>query len=195
MKTSGIILCGGRGRRLGGVDKGWLEYRGRPLVEQALGRIKGQVDDIVISANRNLDRYRALGYTVVSDEIEDYQGPLAGIAAALPHCHHDTVIVVACDMPLLPDDLTARLTAALASHSACFAWDGKREQYLASAFGTQAANHLKDYLARGERSVQGWFAELDCVRVDFSDCPERFHNINRLEDAAEPVMKHKKSPL
>ena len=181
MKTSGIILCGGRGERVGGIDKGWLEYRGRPLVEQVLQRLQPQVSDVVISANRNLERYRALGHTAVSDEWENYQGPLAGIAAALPHCRHDACVVVACDMPLLPLDLGERLSAVLKSHRACCAWDGSREQYLAAGLQKEVHSSLEHYLASGRRSVRGWFEALDYRRVDFSDCPDLFLNVNRLE--------------
>ena len=104
-KISCIILAGGEGKRVGGVDKGLLEYKNRPLIEYIINTIRPQVDDIVISANRNHDRYKQYSSKVVSDKSEKYLGPMAGIDAALPHCKHDWVLIIACDTPLLAADI------------------------------------------------------------------------------------------
>ena len=107
-KVSCIILAGGEGKRVGGVDKGLLEYRGKPLIEHVIEKVSPQVDDIVISANRNTKRYQLYSQKVISDESEQYLGPLAGINAALTHCQHDRVLIVACDTPFLPSDIIYR---------------------------------------------------------------------------------------
>lgn len=183
MTTSGIILCGGRGRRAGGIDKGWLDHEGQPLIERMLERVRPQVDDIVISANRSLDRYRELGCSVVRDELDDFQGPLAGIAAALPLCAHPQVLVVACDLPNLPLDIAHSLTTALEGQDVAYAWDGKREQYLVAALHTRLGDSLDAYLAAGHRSVRGWYQQLNTQRVDYSADVEAFLNVNEVTAA------------
>ncbi len=100
-----IILAGGKGKRVGGADKGLLEYKDKPLIEHIVNTIKPQVDDIVISANRNTERYKNYAQKVIADKAGEYLGPLAGIDAALPHCRHDWVLIVACDTPFLPGDI------------------------------------------------------------------------------------------
>ena len=180
MPCSAIILCGGRGARVGGVDKGLLQYRGSTLVERVLDRIAPQADEIIISANRNREQYESLGHQVVGDKLDDYQGPLAGLQAALPGCKHESVLVVACDMPQLPADLSQRLLPPLEACQLTYAWDGEREQYLVAALHRSLMASLEAYLASGGRSVHGWYSSLDCRSVDFSHSPEAFHNINQL---------------
>lgn len=183
MACSAIVLCGGRGSRAGGKDKGLLPWGNSSLVEEVLARVAGQVDDIVISANRNRDRYEALGYPVIDDVLPDYQGPLAGLQAALGSCRHPTVFVTACDTPRLPEDVVARLLAPLEHCDISFAWDGEREHYLVAALHRRLASSLSSYLAAGNRSVRGWYDTLRCERVDFSDTPDAFLNINQLAEA------------
>ncbi len=178
MPCSAIILSGGRGSRAGGEDKGLLDHHGTPLVEQVLERLAPQVDDIIISANRNLERYGTRGHTVVSDQLQGFQGPLAGILACLPHCRHPLTLVVPCDVPGLPLDLAARLLPMLEDQEACYAWDGARDQYLCAGLHCTLTNSLRAYLASGQRSVHRWYAGLRCRRVDFSDRPDAFANIN-----------------
>ncbi len=183
MHCSGIVLCGGRGTRVGGADKGLLEVEGRPLVQQVVERLSPQVDDLVISANRNRQHYAALGYPVISDDLDNYQGPLAGILACLPRCRHEHVIVVPCDMPDLPDALVSRLLAGLRDRDVSYAWDGSRDQFLVAAWRRGLAPALADFLGSGARAVHAWYAGLAVERVDFAEHPERFANINRLPSA------------
>ena len=107
-KFSCIILAGGEGKRVGGVDKGLIEYKNRPLVEHVIDAVNPQIDDLVISANRNIELYKRYCKKVISDESEQCLGPLAGIYAALPHCQHEQVLVVPCDTPFLPKDIIKR---------------------------------------------------------------------------------------
>lgn len=100
-----IILAGGEGKRVGGVDKGLIEYRNKPLIEHVIDAVSPQVNELVISANRNITRYKNYSDKVISDDLQHYLGPLAGINAALPHCAHDRVLVVPCDTPFLPEDI------------------------------------------------------------------------------------------
>ena len=177
---SGIVLAGGRGRRMGEVDKGWIELAGRPLVQHVLGRFAPQVDDLVISANRSLERYRALGHVVVTDILSDFAGPLAGLHAALPHTHHDLVATVPCDCPRLPLDLVVRLRTALESAQAdiAVAWAGGRVQPVFCLCRRSVWESLDTFLASGERKVEAWHARLQHAQAQFDDQPDAFRNIN-----------------
>jgi molybdopterin-guanine dinucleotide biosynthesis protein A len=178
--VSGIVLAGGRGRRMGEVDKGWIELAGRPLVERVLDRFAPQVDDIVISANRGLERYRALGHLVVTDTLPDFAGPLAGLQAALPHARHELVATVPCDCPYLPLDLVARLRVALEAGQADIAMAGAGGQVhpVFCLCRRSVWNSLDAYLAAGGRKVREWYASLRCVEAPFDDQPNAFRNIN-----------------
>src|SRR3990172_9232766 len=112
-KITGVILAGGEGRRMGGVDKGLRELRGKPMIQWVLERFAPQVDAVLINANQNLDVYARFGHPVVTDEIGGYAGPLAGLQCALNTARHPLVATVPCDSPFLPSDLVARLPAAL----------------------------------------------------------------------------------
>jgi molybdopterin-guanine dinucleotide biosynthesis protein A len=180
MKASGIILAGGRGLRVNGADKGLLPWGQGTLVEAAIKALQPQVDDILISANRNMAHYQSLGYSVVSDTIEGYQGPLAGILAALPQCRQDVAVIIPCDSPTLPGDLADRLLAPLQAEELdlSFVHDGSRDQYLLTAVKLRCLDNLQRYLLEGGRSVRGWHQHLHCQAVDFSDCPDAFLNLN-----------------
>ena len=186
-QVTGLILAGGRGRRWGGQDKGLIEIAGKTMVEHVLERVRPQVATIIISANRNLDSYRGFGCPVIEDTDGDFDGPLAGIAAGLAAAKTEWVTVVPCDSPLVPQDLVARLVAAVADdpHRIAIAYDGEREQQLFGLLHRSRLSALEDYLASGERSAARWFASQGPALVDFSDCPENFRNINRPDDRAE----------
>ena len=115
---TGVILAGGRGSRMGGVDKGLQDLQGRPLVQWVLERLAPQVDSVLINANRNLPRYAGFGCPVLPDLIPDFAGPLAGLQAALAGAATPLVATVSCDSPLLPADLVRRLQEALAAADA-----------------------------------------------------------------------------
>ena len=118
LPITGVILAGGRGTRMGGVDKGLKRLRGRPMVEWVIERLAPQVDEVLINANQNLDAYAALGYRVIPDEIGGYAGPLAGLHRGLSQAAHDLVATVPCDSPFLPADLIRRLAGELSARQA-----------------------------------------------------------------------------
>ena len=180
MGTTAIILAGGEGTRLAGQDKGWLMYRSRPLIEQVLGRLEHQVDEIVISCNRNEARYQSLGYTTVTDADQDFRGPLAGIAAAAPLCHCDYVLLCPCDTPQLPADLVARLLHGLqqSDADAAIPQDAVGPQYLSTLLRRPAIATAAQSLAANTRAVKRWLATLRTVAVDFGDEETGFLNIN-----------------
>src|SRR5258706_1664052 len=109
VKVSGVVLAGGQGRRMGGVDKGLQLLHGKPVVAHVLARFAPQVGEIVINANQNAAEYAKFGHRVVADEIGGFSGPLAGLHAGLLAASHPLVVTVPCDSPFLPDDLVSRL--------------------------------------------------------------------------------------
>jgi molybdopterin-guanine dinucleotide biosynthesis protein A len=178
-----IILAGGEGRRVSGQDKGLVLYKGRPLIEHVVETIKPQVDHIVISANRNLTSYQQYSEKVVSDDQTDYMGPLAGIAACLPYCSHPLTLIVACDLPLLPDDLVSRLYDAMAEPSdppvISIATVNQRHQ-LALLIKTDLQAGIEQRLAENRLKLIEWVESQYYKTVAFDDQAQAFANLNTL---------------
>lgn len=179
-----VILAGGQGRRMGGQDKGLLEFNGKPLIEHILGNVSAQCRTIYINANRNIDRYAHYGRPVLSDELGDFQGPLAGFSTALAHVPTPLVQTLPCDCPFLPNDLITRMLESLnTSHSdIAVAHDGQRLQPVYALIKTDLKQSLKDFLNSGDRKIDRWFAHNKMVNVDFSDARQLFENLNSPED-------------
>jgi molybdopterin-guanine dinucleotide biosynthesis protein A len=184
---TGIVLAGGRGRRVGGADKGWIEWSGRPLIEHVIARLRPQVAEIVVSANRNRERYQSLGVTVMADsaELEDYAGPLAGIRSALSQVATRWALVVPCDAPRLPNDLAQRLAAGLEGGKAAAAEVAGRIEPLFCLLATDLWLDLDRAITSGERSVFRWLDSVGASRVWFADASE-FANFNTLDDMKAP---------
>ena len=181
----GAILAGGRAKRLGGVDKGLVEIHGRPLVSWIIEVLAPQVDGVLINANRNGDRYRQYGFPVVPDRLPDHQGPLAGIAAVLAEVPPGgAALTVPCDSPSPPADLAARLSAALDAGEGdlAVAHDGERLQPVHALIPATLRVSLDAFLASGGRKVERWLAGHRVAVVDFSDCRDRFINLNHPGD-------------
>ncbi len=181
---TGVVLAGGLGRRMGGVDKGLVEFRGRTMVEQVLERLRPQVDELIINANRNGERYAAFGYPVFADAIEGFAGPLAGLHAGLSRASHPLVATAPCDSPFLPADLVARLHAALAAAGADLAVARTFDQPhpVFCLCRRHVLPHLEAFLAAGGRKVDLWYATLKIVEVRFDDEEEAFRNINTRDE-------------
>lgn len=187
VQPSGItacILAGGQGRRMGGIDKGLLEWQGRPLIEHLLRAIEPQVGAVLINANRNPDAYRRYGHPLARDQLEGYQGPLAGIAACMSRADSEYIVTLPCDGPRLPSDYIARLTSALArgDNPIAVAHDGERLQPVHALLPIALLPDLKAFLDSGQRKVDIWYSEHGYTPADFSDRPGVFANINRPED-------------
>jgi molybdopterin-guanine dinucleotide biosynthesis protein A len=165
---------------MGGEDKGLVALNGRAMVEHVVSRLRPQVGKLLISANRNQERYAALGFTVVPDVLADYQGPLAGMAAALQAATTPYVVTVPCDSPLIGDDVVARLAQALARDDAdvSVAHDGSRMHPVFLLLKRSLLPSLLDFLDAGERKIDRWFARHRVAQADFQDCPETFANVN-----------------
>lgn len=185
-RITGLILAGGAGRRVGGRDKGLLKWRDRMLVAQVLERLRPQVGPVLISCNRNFDQYAALGTATVADTRRDFQGPLAGLEAAIPHIQTEFLLLVACDTPLLPTDLCNRLMDSLADEHGeaadlSYAHDGERGQYLCAVIRSSCLPSLHQHLDAGHHSVRHWYQTMACQVVDFSDEAQGFRNYNYLD--------------
>ena len=187
-KISGIILAGGQARRMGGTDKGLQLLRGKPLVAWVLERLAPQVDELLISANRNLDEYARFGYRVISDEknggIEKFAGPLAGLQRGLKEAIHPLVITVPCDSPFLPADLAQRLYAALKRENTQLAVAKTFDQPhpVFCLCRRDLLPHLDAFLKTGGRKFDAWYSTLKVAEVNFDDEAEAFGNINTPEE-------------
>ena len=173
---TGLILAGGQGSRMGGVDKGLVPLRGRPLVEHVLERLRPQVGSLMISANRNLAQYRTLDLPVWPDELTGHPGPLAGLAAGLSHSTTTWLVTAPCDTPGLPDDLVARLAAAAVAADAEIAMaatpddSGRlRSQPVFALVCTGLLDSLRAFLDDGGRRVEQWMQAHRRTVVRFED--------------------------
>ena len=178
--VTGVILAGGRALRMGGEDKGLVLLRDRPMIQWVLDRLSPQVTKILISANRNKAQYAELGYRIVSDNANDFQGPLAGIAAALAQTDTPWLVSVPCDSPLIPLDLIGRLhdQVVRGGARAGAAHDGKRLQPVFSLVHRDLLGDLVAYLEGGERKIDRWLERHAFQSVDFTDRQEMFLNVN-----------------
>ena len=169
---------------MGGSDKGLAPLAGRPMIEHVIEALRPQVGSILLSANRNQERYARYGHPVIADDLGDYPGPLAGVAAALRQCTSGFLVTVPCDAPLLPPDLVARLLAAREADDADAAvvHDGRRLQPVFLLLHRRVAPSLEVYLADGGRRVDAWLSQLRTAVADFSDRAAAFVNVNEPDE-------------
>jgi molybdenum cofactor guanylyltransferase len=188
---TGLVLAGGRGSRMGGVDKGLQTHRGLPLAMHALLRLQPQVGPVLVNANRNLAAYESFGAPVWPDPIEDYAGPLVGFIAGLEHCETPWLLAVPCDTPDFPLDLAERLAQTAVSHDAEIAYPVTTE----ADGGTQShpvfclmraglLEHLLTFVKSGGRKIDAWFAQHRAVGVPFPDA-QAFFNANTPQELAQ----------
>jgi len=182
VSVTGIVLAGGLGRRMGGVDKGLQDLRGKPMVQWVLERFSPQVDEIVINANQNRERYAALGHAVVADDIGGFAGPLAGLHAGLKAATHELVATVPCDSPFLPQDLVSRLEKNLGDNDLAVAKTGEQAHPVFVLTRRGIVQNLEGFLASGGRKIDAWYASLRVVEVSFDDEADAFRNINTREE-------------
>jgi len=179
-RITGLVLAGGLGRRMGGVDKGLSLLDGEPLVEHIIRRLAPQVGQLIINANQNHDIYAGFGYPVVGDRIEGHAGPLAGLEAGLAACTTPYLLTVPCDSPLLPADLVSRLAACLTAHKASIAVARTGEQLhpVFSLIRSDELPELQAFINAGGRRMEAGLRRLCWAPCPFDDCPEAFANIN-----------------
>ncbi|AUT58913.1 molybdenum cofactor guanylyltransferase MobA [Paraburkholderia terrae] len=194
-EITGLLLAGGRGMRMGGVDKGLQMLHGEPLALHVMRRLAPQAGPLLISANRHTARYAELGEpfhaTVISDTLPDFPGPLAGLLAGLRAARTPFVLSAPCDTPGFPADLAERLATALDARDSGIATvtttDAQGDTSIHPVFAlvrTSLADDLEGFLQAGERKVRTWYARHRAVEVAFPD-ERTFYNINSLQELAD----------
>lgn len=194
---TGLVLAGGRGARMGGVDKGLQPFNGEPLALHAVRRLRPQVGALMLNANRNLADYEAFGAPVWPDGLADYPGPLAGFLSGLDHCTTPWLLTVPCDTPLFPTDLAARLAEAASGSNAEIAMASapetegdpvQRPQPVFCLLRAELRDSLRRYVDAGGRKVHAWTAQHRTVLVPFGrpgdarDARDAFFNANTLAE-------------
>jgi molybdopterin-guanine dinucleotide biosynthesis protein A len=186
-----IVLAGGRGTRMGGVDKGLQLFNGRPLALQAKQRLASQVGRVIINANRNLDAYRTLGCDVYPDDDAEFAGPLSGFAVGLAHCETPYLLTVPCDSPRFPIDLAHRLAINMQKdleqddYDIAMAAQGGWTQPVFCLIKRTLLPDLLEFMASGKRKIDAWTAQHKTVIVNFDephDDPLAFANVNTLSE-------------
>ena len=180
---TGVVLAGGRARRMGGEDKGLVVYHGRPLVAYALDALRMVTGTILINANRNLEKYAHFGYSVIEDLTESFDGPLAGLLSAMRSAQTEYVLTAPCDCPHVDGALLGRLYDSMLAEEAelCAAFDGERLHPVFLIAQCRLADDLAAYLASGQRKMETWLKSHQLALADYSDHPEMFVNINTRE--------------
>jgi molybdopterin-guanine dinucleotide biosynthesis protein A len=183
---SGLVLAGGQGSRMGGVDKGLQPFRGKPMVAHVIERLAPQVDELLINANRNPEDYARFGHQVIADEIAGFAGPLAGFERGLAHARGELVVTVPCDSPFLPTDLVARLHERLESAKAelAVAKTGDQSHPVFCLMRREVLASLQQFLGSGQRKIDKWYSALRVEEVAFDDEADAFLNINTREELA-----------
>ncbi|MFL9877607.1 molybdenum cofactor guanylyltransferase MobA [Herbaspirillum rhizosphaerae] len=190
-QITGLILAGGRGSRMGHVDKGLQAFRGKPLAAHALERLSPQVHCLAINANRHENDYAALGAEfhalVWPDLLSDFPGPLAGLHSGLTHCSTDYLAAVPCDSPLLPADLVARLAERMEQNNADAALAvtghyGQQQRHpVFCLLKKTLLPLLTQFLQDDGRKMERWFAGIRTAEVHFDD-ETAFSNVNTLQE-------------
>ncbi len=190
-QITAVILAGGLARRMSGQDKGLIEICGRPMIEHIIAALTPQLDSILINANRNLDQYRRYGYPVIEDVMGDFFGPLVGMASGMQATNTDYILTVPCDSPFIPPVLVERLFRELQAQQAdiSVAHDSRRMQPVFALLPRRLLPSLMTYLEDGGRKIDTWYAEHQLARVDFSDWPDAFINVNTPNEKASVERK------
>ena len=183
-QVTGVILAGGKGRRMQGADKGLVDMSGKPMITYVIRALAPQVSTVLINANRNLEKYQAFGYPVITDTRQGYHGPLAGMASCMEHAKTGYIITAPCDSPNIPGDYVSRMQGCLAAAHAdlCVAAGKGRLQPVFALIRTALLQSLESFLQGDERKIDIWFNSQNMTTCDFSDRPDFFTNINTPDD-------------
>ena len=193
-RITGIILAGGRATRMGGHDKGLVQINNQAMIVYVIDALRPQVAGIVLNVNRNKSMYKKFGYPIVADDLAGFQGPLAGMAAAMNKVSTDYIFTCPCDGPLLADDIVARMFTTINDQGAeiCVANDGDRMQSVCALINCRLRESLFVYLAGEDRKIEHWYKQHKLAQADFSDKKHCFLNANRPQDL-ETISKHLKN--
>ena len=184
--VTGVILAGGKGRRMGGNDKGLLQYKQQPLITYAINTLKPQVDALLINANRNIEQYQRFNYPVIEDSLDNFCGPLAGMLSAMKAVDTDYILTAPCDSPNISPQLRQRMMETMLVEQAdlAVAHDGERLQPVFCLLPCHLQDELEQHLEQGGRKIDLWLAQHKMAVVDFSDQAGSFINFNHPEDVS-----------
>ena len=177
---SAIILAGGKGKRVGGQDKGLLPYKNKTLVKHVIDAVEPLANEIIISANRNIKNYEAYGYRVVPDTDNNYQGPLAGLAAALPYCRNKKIFITPCDMPLLSIEVFQQLSNGLKEQSLCIAEADNKLQPV-FLMNKKLLASIEQFLKNDQLRLMQW-AKAQQPNIARFPASNYFRNFNSIND-------------
>ena len=190
-EITGLLLAGGRALRMGGIDKGLIPFQGKPLIEHAINRLGPQVANLVINANRNQIVYSQYGYPIVTDENQDYAGPLAGYLAGLKACNTPYLMTAPCDSPLFPTDLVEVLAHILEKQGSHIAYASSQDplgkiwaQPVFCLMKREVVDSLEQFLADGQRKIDRWFASQNACTTVFQN-ESAFANANTQDELAQ----------
>jgi molybdenum cofactor guanylyltransferase len=181
---TGVILAGGKARRMGGEDKGLITLQGKPVIDYIITALQPQVGNLLINANRNPEQYGTSGLPVVADMLGDYFGPLVGMATGMHTTDKPYIVTVPCDSPFIPDTLVETLYRTLDDDQAeiSVAHDGERMQPVFALLRCELLPSLLSYLDEGGRKIDTWYSQHHLALADFSGTPDTFMNLNTPED-------------
>jgi molybdopterin-guanine dinucleotide biosynthesis protein A len=179
---TGVVLAGGRGTRMGGLDKGLQLLNGKALWRHVADTLQPQVTKLVISANRNLDRWQSSGYPIITDSLNNFPGPLAGMLSVMHLVEGEWFLFCPCDTPFIPSFLAARLIQQKKSSPAVWVNDGERDHPAIALVSREVISELETSLVAGERRVMVFMRKIGGHSVDFSDVKSAFINVNTLDD-------------
>jgi molybdopterin-guanine dinucleotide biosynthesis protein A len=191
MRYSAIILSGGKSTRMNGEDKGLILFQKKPLIEHVISRLAPQTNEIIISANREIEVYETFGYSVLQDATNSFLGPLAGFLLGLTHAKQDYVLTVPCDSPLLPLNLAQRLYDGMTETNSdiAIARSNGITHPVICLMKKNLLPSLQTYMVRGERKVGAWQKSQTYCEVEFSDCGNAFANLNSIVELRELELK------
>lgn len=181
-----VILSGGQATRMGGQDKGLILFKNKPLISYVANIINENVNSILVSANKNLDLYQKFG-TVIRDDLSGFQGPLAGVSKAMHVANTPYLLVLPCDGPFVNSLLVKRLAQSMQQHevNACVASNGDKIHPTYSLINIALKDNLDKFLQSGGRKFGLWLKNNNALKVDFSDQPDIFINLNSPQDFAD----------
>jgi len=185
-QITAVILAGGMGRRMNGLDKGLVKLNGQPMISYVIDVLKPNVQQVLINANRNAEDYEQFGVDVVADSIEGYQGPLAGFEAGMSQANTPWVFTCPCDSPIQSSQLLPTMWQRIKHSDANIglAYDGERTHPVFSLLQTSLLSSLREYLAAGDRKIDRWFAQHKLLTIDCSEYADSFINVNTDEELA-----------
>ena len=184
-----LLLAGGRGQRMGGQDKGLLPWQGEPLIAHLHRRTRAMSDDLIISCNRNRERYALYADQLVHDDEGDFPGPLAGIRAGLKAAKHSFLLVLPCDVPQIDADLldSMRETASLQPHTPLMIRHGEHWEPLLCVIPLALAPAFEQAWSEGERSPGRLMRSLHAIALQCPADDPRLANLN----TPELLARHK----